>query len=59
MKKYFFGVMLILIDSILHSITLKEAYDSAPSQAGYDKYLELETGNFQQVNEDDFDEIGE
>ncbi len=44
MKKYFFGVMLILIGSILHSITLKEAYDSAPSQAGYDKYLELETG---------------
>ena len=44
MKKHFFGVMFILIGSILYSITLKEAYDSAPSQAGYDKYLELETG---------------
>ena len=44
MKKYFFGVMFIIIGSILHSITLKETYDSAPSQAGYDKYLELETG---------------
>jgi hypothetical protein len=49
MKKYFFSVTLILICSILHPITLKEAYDSAPSQAGYDKYLELETGDYQKV----------
>jgi len=35
---------LLLLSFCLHSISLKEVYETAPAQAGFDKYLELETG---------------
>ena len=34
----------ILFTGILNSISLKEVYEAAPVQAGFDKYMELETG---------------
>lgn len=43
MKKAFF-ILILLLSMSLDSISLKEVYESAPSFAGYDKYLELETG---------------
>ncbi len=44
MKKFIFLVIIFLIISFSYSITLKEVYESAPSQDEYDKYLVLETG---------------
>ena len=43
MKKYLI-LLLILMVGILPSISLKEVFEAAPASAGFDKYLELETG---------------
>lgn len=42
MKKYS-SILLLVMISILHSLSLKEVYEIAPTTASYDKYLELET----------------
>jgi len=44
MKKYVIILILLQFTSILFSNTLKEVYETAPSQDEYDKYLVLETG---------------
>jgi hypothetical protein len=43
MKKIIFVFTIIFILN-LHSLSLKEVYEAAPTAAGFDKYLELETG---------------
>ncbi|NQV18154.1 MAG: hypothetical protein HQ534_06400 [Armatimonadetes bacterium] len=43
MKKCSILILMILIQT-LYSISLKEVYEAAPASAGFDKYLELETG---------------
>ncbi len=43
MKNFLILVLLIGISSV-YSITLKEVYETAPTQGEYDKYLVLETG---------------
>ncbi|RLC49882.1 MAG: hypothetical protein DRH79_08430 [Candidatus Cloacimonadota bacterium] len=37
-------IVIVLLMGILHSISLKEVYETAPANAGFDKYLELDTG---------------
>ena len=44
MKKILLIVSILIFGFNAHSITLKEAYEIAPAQGEYDKYLVLETG---------------
>ncbi len=37
-------ILFVVASLNLHSLSLKEVYEAAPSAAGFDKYLELETG---------------
>jgi hypothetical protein len=43
MKKYIVLIFILLLGT-LYSVSLKEVYEAAPAGAGFDKYLELETG---------------
>jgi len=38
------AVLVLLFPAVTHCVTLQSVYLSAPSQAGYDRYLELESG---------------
>jgi len=44
MNKFLLIIFLLIFVFSAHSITLKEAYEIAPEQGEYDKYLFLETG---------------
>jgi len=44
MRFFFLYILIILITSTLSALSLKEAFDEAEPDFGYDKYLELNTG---------------
>lgn len=44
MNKVYLLLLLVYFSASLNCISLKEVYDAAPADQGYDKYLDLETG---------------